>query len=44
MKIKNESVTIKIGNKERSFHNLILNSYIDLFADSFLKFKNKLLT
>lgn len=44
MKIKNESVTIKIGNKEKSFHNLILNSYIDLFADSFLKFKNKLLT
>ena len=44
MKIKNESITIKIGNKEKSFHNLILNSYIDLFADSFLNFKNKLLT
>lgn len=43
MKIKNESVTIKIGNKEKSFRNLILNSYIDLFADSFLEFKNKLL-
>lgn len=44
MKIQNESVTIKMGNKEKSFHNLILNSYIDLFADSFLKFRNKMLT
>lgn len=44
MKIQNESITIKMGNKEKSFHNLILNSYIDLFADSFLKFKNKMLT
>lgn len=44
MKIKNESVTIKIGNKEKSFNNLILNSYLDLFADSFLSFKKKMLT
>ena len=44
MRIKNDSVTIKIGNKEKSFHNLILDSYINLFADSFLKFKNKMLT
>lgn len=44
MKIKNESVTIRIGNKEKAFHNLILDSYIDLFADSFLSFKKKMLT
>lgn len=41
MKIQNESVTIRLGNRERTFKNLILNSYLDLFADSFLKFKNK---
>ncbi len=44
MKIKNEEVSIKIGNKEHKFTNLILNSYLDLFADSFLNFKNKNLT
>lgn len=43
MKIKNESVTIKIGNKQRTFQNLILNDYIDLYADSFLSFKDKFL-
>ena len=41
MKIKNEDVTIRIGNKEKSFKNLILNNYIELFRDSFLEFKNK---
>lgn len=44
MKIRNEEVSIKIGNKEHKFTNLILNSYLDLFADSFLDFKNKSLT
>ena len=41
MKIKNEEVSIKIGNKTKTFTNLILNSYLDLFADSFLSFKEK---
>lgn len=41
MKIKNESVTIKIGNKERVFKNLILNNYLDLYAESFVSFKQK---
>lgn len=44
MKIRNEEVSIKIGNKEHKFTNLILNGYLDLFADSFLDFKNKDLT
>lgn len=43
MKIKNESVTIQVGKKKIELHNLILNSYLDLFADSFLKFKTKAL-
>ena len=41
MKIKNESVCIQVGKKKIELHNLILNSYLDLFAESFLKFKNK---
>ena len=41
MKIKNEEVSIKIGNKTKTFKNLILNSYLNLFADSFLDFKEK---
>lgn len=41
MKIKNEEVSIKIGNKIKTFTNLIMNSYLDLFADSFLDFKQK---
>ena len=41
MKIENKEVTIKIGNKTKTFKNLILNSYLDLFADSFLDFKEK---
>lgn len=41
MKIKNEEVSIKIGNKTKTFKNLILNSYLDLFANSFLDFKEK---
>lgn len=41
MKIKNQEVAIKIGKKERKFTNMILNNYIDLFADSFVNFKNK---
>ena len=43
MKIENKDVTIKIGNKQKSFKNLILDSYIELFRDSFLEFKNKTL-
>lgn len=43
MKIKNESVTIKIGREQKTFQNLILNDYIDLYADSFLSFKDKFL-
>ena len=41
MKVKNLEVGIKIGNKERKFTNLILNSYLDLFANSLLDFKEK---
>ena len=41
MKIENEEVSIKIGNKTKTFKNLILNSYLNLFADSFLNFKEK---
>lgn len=41
MKIKNEEVSIKIGDKTKTFTNLIMNSYLDLFADSFLNFKEK---
>lgn len=41
MKIKNEEVSIKIGNITKTFKNLILNSYLNLFADSFLDFKEK---
>lgn len=41
MKIENEEVSIRIGNKTKTFKNLILNSYLDLFADSFLDFKQK---
>lgn len=44
IKIKNEGITIKIGNKEKTFKNLILNSYIDLFAESFVSFKDKSLS
>lgn len=41
MKIENKCVKIKIGKKEKTFTNLILNNYIDLYADSFLSFKTK---
>ena len=41
MKIENKEVSIKIGNKTKTFKNLILNSYLDLFADSFINFKDK---
>lgn len=44
MKIKNEYVKIKLGKKEHTFTNLILDNYIDLYADSFLNFKNKALS
>lgn len=44
MKICNEYIKIKNGKKEQTFSNLILDSYIDLYADSFLKFKKKTLT
>ena len=32
MKIENQEVVIKVGNKEKSFKNLILNNYIELFS------------
>lgn len=41
MKIENKEIGIKIGDKELKFTNMILNSYLDLFADSFIGFKNK---
>lgn len=41
MKIENKEIGIKIGNKELKFTNMILNSYLNLFADSFINFKNK---
>lgn len=41
MKIENKEIGIKIGNKERKFTNMILDSYLDLFASSFLEFQNK---
>ena len=41
MKIQNKEIGIKIGDKELKFTNMILNSYLDLFADSFVEFKNK---
>lgn len=41
MKIKNLEVGLKIGNNQKKFTNLICNSYLDLFADSFLNFKEK---
>lgn len=41
MKIENKEIGIKIGDKELKFTNMILNSYLDLFADSFIEFKNK---
>ena len=41
MKIKNEEVSIKVGNKEHKFTNMILNNYLDLFADNFIEFKDK---
>ncbi len=34
MKIKNEEVKLKIGEKQYVFHNLILDSYIKKFIDS----------
>lgn len=41
MKIENKEIGIRIGNKQLKFTNMILNSYLDLFADSFIDFKNK---
>lgn len=41
MKIKNQLVRFKIGDREYNFANLILDNYINLFANSFVKFKNK---
>lgn len=41
MKIENKEISIKIGNKTQIFKNLILDSYLNLFADSFLSFKSK---
>lgn len=44
MKVKNLEVGIRIGNKQRKFTNLILNNYLDLFANSFKEFASKELT
>lgn len=44
MKVKNLEVGIKIGNKQKEFTNLILNNYLDLFANSLLNFESKQLT
>lgn len=44
MKVKNLEVGIKIGNKQKKFTNLILNNYLDLFANSLLNFESKQLT
>lgn len=41
MKVENLEIGIKIGNKEKKFTNLILDSYLNLFADSFINFKQK---
>lgn len=43
MKVSNEFVRIRTGNKEKIFRNLILNNYLKLYADSFLQFKDKTL-
>lgn len=44
MQIKNLEIGIKIGKKQRKFTNLILNSYLDLFANSLLDFQSKEMT
>lgn len=41
MKIENLEVGIKIGDKDRIFKNLILNSYLNLFASNLINFKEK---
>lgn len=41
MKIQNKEIGIKIGKKELKFTNMILDSYLDLFANSFISFKDK---
>ena len=41
MKVENLEVAIKIGKKEKKFTNMILDNYLDLFANSFLSFKDK---
>lgn len=41
MKIKNLEVGIKIGEKQKTFTNLILNSYLDLFSENILSFQSK---
>lgn len=43
MKVCNEYVKIRTGNKEKVLRNLILNNYLNLFAQSFAEFKNKTL-
>lgn len=41
MKIKNELVSIKIGNKQYDFNNLILDTYLNRFAASQLTLERK---
>lgn len=44
MKIGNKEVGIQIGNRKRTFTNMILNNYLDLFVQSFTQFQPKDLT
>lgn len=41
MKVENLEIGIKIGDKNKTFTNLIMDGYLNLFADSFLEFKQK---
>ena len=48
MKIKNDLISIKIGNKHYDFHNLILNIYLNKFVfnqlniqEAYNKFNNR---
>lgn len=41
MKIENKEISIKVGNKVKTFTNMILNNYLNLFAKSFTEFQEK---
>lgn len=40
MIIKNEDITVKLGDKEYHFKNLILNTYLDFYANRFMQNQN----